>query len=186
LLTRRVPSMVANRLISFLTGVKLHDYGCTLKAYRREVMENVRLYGEMHRFIPAYASWVGAKITEIEVRDHPRQYGRSKYGLSRTFSVILDLITLIFLQRYSTKPIRLFGGGGLLLLLLGGLVSLFVIWRRVFLGGEWMSPMILIAFFLGIMGVMFVLMGLIAEIIIRTYHESQGKPIYVIREKVNL
>lgn len=186
LLTRRFPSMVANRLISFLTGVRLHDYGCTLKAYRREVMENVRLYGEMHRFIPAYASWVGAKITEIEVRDHPRRYGSSKYGLSRTFSVILDLITLIFLQRYSTKPIRLFGGGGLLLLLLGGLVSLFVIWRRVFLGGEWMSPMILIAFFLGIMGVMFVLMGLIAEIIIRTYHESQGKPIYVIREKVNL
>ncbi len=186
LLTRRFPSMVANRLISFLTGVRLHDYGCTLKAYRREVMENVRLYGEMHRFIPAYASWVGARITEIEVMDHPRRYGSSKYGLSRTFSVILDLITLMFLQRYSTKPIRLFGGGGLLLLLLGGLFSLFVIYRRVFLGGEWMSPMILIAFFLGIMGVMFVLMGLIAEIIIRTYHESQGKPIYVIREKVNL
>jgi len=185
LLTRRFPSMVANRLISFLTGVRLHDYGCTLKAYRREVMENVRLYGEMHRFIPAYASWVGAKITEIEVKDHPRRYGSSKYGLSRTFSVILDLITLIFLQRYSTKPIRLFGGGGLLLLLLGGLVSLFVIWRRVFLGGEWMSPMILIAFFLGIMGVMFVLMGLIAEIIIRTYHESQGKPIYIVKEKIN-
>lgn len=186
LLTRRFPSMVANRLISFLTGVKLHDYGCSLKAYRREIFKNLRLYGEMHRFIPACASWVGARIAEVEVKDHPRRYGRSKYGLSRTFSVLLDLITMMFLQRYSTKPIRLFGGAGLMLLLLGGLTALFVIYRRLFLGGRWMSPMILIAFFFAIMGVMFILLGLVAELIIRTYHESQGKPIYVIRESYNL
>ncbi|RLB07893.1 MAG: glycosyltransferase [Deltaproteobacteria bacterium] len=185
LLKRRFPSVLANWLISELTGVKLHDYGCTLKAYRRDVLKDVRLYGEMHRFIPAYASWVGAKITEVEVTDHPRRYGRSKYGLSRTVSVILDLITILFLQRYSTKPIRLFGGAGMILLALGGLVGLFVLYRKVFLGGVWMSPMILIAFLFAIMGVMFTLMGLIAEIIIRTYHESQGKPIYVIRSMVN-
>ena len=185
LLKRRFPSVLANWLISELTGVKLHDYGCTLKAYRRDVLKDVRLYGEMHRFIPAYASWVGAKITEVEVTDHPRRYGRSKYGLSRTVSVILDLITILFLQRYSTKPIRLFGGAGMILLALGGLVGLFVLYRKVFLGGVWMSPMILIAFLFAIMGVMFTLMGLIAEIIIRTYHESQGKPIYVIKSMVN-
>lgn len=185
-LTRRFPSMVANRLISFLTGVKLHDYGCSLKAYRREIFKDLRLYGEMHRFIPACASWVGAKIAEVEVKDHRRRYGRSKYGLSRIFSVLLDLITMIFLQRYSTKPMRLFGGTGLMLLLVGGLTALFVIYRRLFLGGQWMSPMILIAFFFAIMGVMFILLGLVAELIIRTYHESQGKPIYVIRETYNL
>lgn len=185
-LNKKFPSAVANRLISWLTGVKLHDYGCTLKAYRREILKDVRLYGEMHRFIPAYASWVGARITELKVAHHPRKHGKSKYGLSRTTSIILDLITILFLQRYSTKPIRLFGGAGMLLLVLGGLTGLFVLVRRLVWGGVWISPMILISFLFITMGVMFILLGLIAEIIIRTYHESQAKPIYAIKSTVNL
>lgn len=185
LFKRRFPSALANRLISLLTRVRLHDYGCTLKAYRREILKDVRLYGEMHRFIPAYASWVGASITELEVAHHPRRHGRSKYGLSRTSSVILDLITIIFLQRYSTKPIRLFGGAGMILLSLGVLTGLFVLFRRLVWGGVWISPMILISFLFLTMGVMFILLGLIAEIIIRTYHESQAKPIYVVKSMIN-
>jgi glycosyltransferase involved in cell wall biosynthesis len=183
---KRLPSALANRLISWLTRVKLHDYGCTLKAYRRDVLKDVRLYGEMHRFIPAYASWVGARITELKVVHHPRKHGKSKYGLSRTTSIILDLITILFLQRYSTKPIRLFGGAGMLLLVLGGLTGIFVLLRRIIWGGVWISPMILISFLFITMGVMFILLGLIAEIIIRTYHESQAKPIYAIKSTVNL
>jgi glycosyltransferase involved in cell wall biosynthesis len=186
LLNKRFPSTLANGLISWLTGVKLHDYGCTLKAYRRDILKDVHLYGEMHRFIPAYASWVGATITEMEVAHHPRRHGRSKYGLSRTTSIILDLITILFLQRYSTKPIRLFGGAGMTLFGLGILAGLFVLYRRIIWGGVWISPMILIAFFFITMGVMFILLGLIAEIIIRTYHESQGKPIYAIKSTMNL
>lgn len=185
LFNKRFPSAVANRLISWLTGVRLHDYGCTLKAYRRNILKDVRLYGEMHRFIPAYASWVGARIAEIEVVHHPRKHGRSKYGLSRTSSIILDLITILFLQRYSTKPIRLFGGAGMILLTLGVLTGLFVLLRRLVWGGVWISPMILISFLFVTMGVMFILLGLIAEIIIRTYYESQGKPIYAIKSTVN-
>jgi glycosyltransferase involved in cell wall biosynthesis len=186
LLNKRFPSALANRLISWLTGVRLHDYGCTLKAYRRDILKDVRLYGEMHRFIPAYASWVGARITEIEVAHHPRRHGRSKYGLSRTTSIILDLITFLFLQRYSTKPIRLFGGTGMILFVLGVLTGLFVLYRRIIWGGAWISPMILISFLFVTMGVMFILLGLIAEIIIRTYHESQKKPIYAIKSTENL
>jgi len=185
LLNKRFPSALANRLISWLTRVRLHDYGCTLKAYRRDILKDVRLYGEMHRFIPAYASWVGARITELEVTHHPRRHGRSKYGLSRTTSIILDLITFLFLQRYSTKPIRLFGGAGMTLFSLGILTGLFVLYRRIIWGGVWISPMILISFLFITMGVMFILLGLIAEIIIRTYHESQGKPIYVVKSMIN-
>ena len=184
-LSKKFPSAVANRLISWLTSVRLHDYGCTLKAYRRDILKDVRLYGEMHRFIPAYASWVGARITEMEVAHHPRKHGKSKYGLSRTSSIILDLITILFLQRYSTKPIRLFGGAGMTLFVLGILTGLFVLLRRIIWGGVWISPMIFIAFLFITMGVMFVLLGLVAEIIIRTYHESQGKPIYIIKSMVN-
>jgi len=186
LLNKRFPSAMANKLISWLTGVKLHDYGCTLKAYRRDILKDIRLYGEMHRFIPAYASWVGARITELEVAHHPRRHGRSKYGLSRTTSIILDLITILFLQRYSTKPIRLFGGAGMILFALGVLTGLFVLLRRLVWGGVWISPMILISFLFITMGVMFILLGLIAEIIIRTYHESQKKPIYAIKSTENL
>ena len=185
-LNKRLPSAMANRLISWLTRVRLHDYGCTLKAYRRDILRDVRLYGEMHRFIPAYASWVGARITELEVSHHPRKHGKSKYGLSRTTSIILDLITILFLQRYSTKPIRLFGGAGMTLFVLGVLTGFFVLFRKIIWGGVWISPMILVSFLFITMGVMFILLGLIAEIIIRTYHESQGKPIYVIKSTVNL
>ncbi|MCJ7664699.1 MAG: glycosyltransferase family 2 protein [Desulfobacterales bacterium] len=185
LLNKKFPSALANRLISWLTRVRLHDYGCTLKAYRRDILKDVRLYGEMHRFIPAYASWVGARITELEVTHHPRRHGKSKYGLSRTTSIILDLITFLFLQRYSTKPIRLFGGAGMTLFVLGILTGLFVLYRRIIWGGAWISPMILISFLFITMGVMFILLGLIAEIIIRTYHESQGKPIYVVKSMIN-
>jgi glycosyltransferase involved in cell wall biosynthesis len=185
LLKRRFPSALANRLISWLTRVRLHDYGCTLKAYRRDILKDVRLYGEMHRFIPAYASWVGARITELAVVHHPRTHGRSKYGLSRTTSIILDLITILFLQRYSTKPIRLFGGAGMTLFGLGFLGGLFVLYRKLVWGGIWISPMILISFLFITMGVMFILLGLIAEIIIRTYHESQGKPIYIVKSMIN-
>ena len=184
-LSKKFPSAMANKLISWLTRVKLHDYGCTLKAYRRDILRDVRLYGEMHRFIPAYASWVGARITELEVAHHPRKHGRSKYGLSRTTSIILDLITILFLQRYSTKPIRLFGGAGMILFGLGGVAGLFVLYRRLVLGGVWISPMILLSFLFITMGVMFILLGLIAEIIIRTYHESQEKPIYAIKSTIN-
>lgn len=184
-LSKKFPSSMANRLISWLTKVRLHDYGCTLKAYRRDILKDVRLYGEMHRFIPAYASWVGARITELEVAHHPRKYGRSKYGLSRTTSIILDLITILFLQRYVTKPIRLFGGVGMVLLVLGFLTGVFVLFRKLIWGGVWISPMILISFLFITMGVMLILLGLIAEIIIRTYHESQGKPIYVVKSMVN-
>jgi glycosyltransferase involved in cell wall biosynthesis len=184
-LTRRLPSVLANALTSWLTGVALHDYGCTLKAYRRDILKDVRLYGEMHRFIPAYASWVGARITEIEVTHHPRRHGTSKYGLSRTISVILDLFTILFLQRYSTKPIRLFGGAGIALMGLGVIAGMFVVYRTLFLGGVWVSPMLFISFLFTVMGVMFVMMGLIAEIIMRTYHESQGKPIYNVRSLRN-
>jgi glycosyltransferase involved in cell wall biosynthesis len=186
LLNKRFPSALANTLISWLTRVKLHDYGCTLKAYRKDILKDIRLYGEMHRFIPAYASWVGARITEMEVTHYPRRHGKSKYGLSRTTSIILDLITFLFLQRYSTKPIRLFGGAGMILFSLGTLTGLFVLYRRIIWGGVWISPMILISFLFITMGVMFILLGLIAEIIIRTYHESQKKPIYAIKSTLNL
>jgi glycosyltransferase involved in cell wall biosynthesis len=186
LLNKRFPSALANRLISWLTGINLHDYGCTLKAYRRHILKDIHLYGEMHRFIPAYAAWVGAQITEMEVTHHPRRHGRSKYGLSRTTSIILDLITFLFLQRYSTKPIRLFGGVGMILFCLGILIGFFVLYRTLVWGGVWISPMIFISFLFITMGVMFILLGLIAEIIIRTYHESQQKPIYAIKSTINL
>jgi len=193
-LTRRLPSMIANGIISKTTGVALHDYGCTLKAYHRDIVSNLHLYGEMHRFIPALASWVGGKIAEVVVDHHPRRFGTSKYGLTRTFRVILDLMTVKFLLRYSTHPIQIFGkiglffgGPGILMLLLmvvahlmynlfgvesmAGIVELV---KRPF----WViTPFMLILFCM-----QFISMGLLAEIQIRTYHESQSKPIYVIRE----
>ena len=186
-LTRRVPSWLANRLISAITGVRLHDYGCTLKAYRREVMDEVRLYGEMHRFIPIHAVWAGARVTELEVNHRPRTAGRSKYGLSRTFKVILDLITVTFLGRYATKPLYFFGFLGMLLmgcgLFAGGetLVEKFVYGTKVHT-----NPVILLAVFLSLAGLQLVLIGLLAEILTRTYHEATGRPIYVVRETRNL
>lgn len=181
-LTRRLPSMVANWLISRVTGVSLHDYGCTLKAYRREVLEGFRLYGEMHRFIPAYAGSVGARITEMPVRHHARRHGRTKYGLNRTVKVLLDLLTVKFLVSYAANPIYLFGGTGVLLIVPGGLMLFFLMLRRLLLAVSVLaSPLFLPSIMLVILGFQSILMGLIAELLVRTYHESQAKPTYSVR-----
>jgi glycosyltransferase involved in cell wall biosynthesis len=184
--TRKLPSKVANALISWVTGVRLHDYGCTLKAYRREVLQYVKLYGEMHRFIPAVASWAGASITEVPVRHHPRRFGKSKYGISRTLRVVLDLITVKMLGSYSTKPIYLFGFVGFVLWMFAILSFLVVVIQKLLPPYVWAhnNPLLLLSVFLAIVGVQFVLMGLLAELTIRTYHESQGKPTYAIRRVV--
>jgi len=186
-LTRTLPSRLANALISWVTGVHLHDYGCTLKAYRREVLQGFRLYGEMHRFIPAYAAAVGARITEIPVRHHPRRFGRSKYGLMRTLKVLLDLFTVKFLLSYFHKPIYLFGGVGLTLILPSTLLLIFLIIRRIFWHvGLLTSPLFQLSLMFIILGFQSILMGLIAELLVRTYHEAQGKPTYTVRATLNL
>lgn len=179
LFSRKIPSFLANRLISYFTGVRLHDYGCTLKAYRREVIENINLYGEMHRFIPALASWIGASITEVPVTHHARRYGRSKYSFSRAVKVVLDLLTVKFLVSYQTKPIYFFGNIGFLLLLAGFLSALVTGVEKVFYGA-WVhrNPMFMLMVLFWIVGIQFIMMGLLAEISIRTYHESQKKPTY--------
>ncbi|MBI5823946.1 MAG: glycosyltransferase family 2 protein [Chloroflexi bacterium] len=185
--TRNFPSMLANRLISQVTGVHLHDYGCTLKAYRRDVLEGFRLYGEMHRFIPVYANSVGANITEVAVRHHPRQFGKTKYGLERTVKVILDLFTVKFLVSYSSKPIYLFGGAGSFLMAVSALIMLYLFIRRIFFDvAIATSPLLQMSAMFFIMGFQSILMGLIAEQLVRTYHESQHKPTYTIRTKINL
>ena len=185
-LTRRLPSRLANRLLAWFSGLPLHDFGCTLKAYRREVLQSVRLYGEMHRFIPIYAKWAGARITEQEVQHHARVAGRSKYGLDRAFKVLLDLVTIKFLGDYSTKPIYLFGGSGALLCLGGVLCGTLALVEK-FVYGIWAhrNPLLLLAVMLFIVGMQLIGMGLIAELLVRTYHESQRKPIYLVAEEVN-
>lgn len=181
-LTRTIPSNIANGLISRVTGVHLHDYGCTLKAYRRQALEGFRLYGEMHRFIPVFAHSVGAKITELPVRHHPRKFGVAKYGLDRTVKVILDLFTVKFLLDYSHKPMRLFGGAGLALILLGLADLLYLFIRRTFWNiPAFSSPLLQVGIMFTILGAQAILMGLIAELLARTYHESQSKPIYTVR-----
>jgi len=185
-LTRILPSRIANWLISSVTGVHLHDYGCTLKAYRREVITGFHLYGEMHRFIPVYANSVGAKITEIRVHHHPRTYGHTKYGLERTVKVILDLFTVKFLTSYANKPIYLFGGTGFLMMLLGAITLVYLFIRRVWLHvGVTASPLFWMGVTAVILGFQSILMGLIAELLVRTYHESQKKPTYTIRTILN-
>ncbi len=182
-LTRKLPSKLANLLISCISGVKLHDYGCTLKGYRREVVAHIRLYGEMHRFIPVYASWAGAKVAEIPVRHHPRFSGASKYGLTRTFKVILDLITVKMLGSYSTKPMYFFGGVGLAACTGGFFFALLTLFDKYYNGVKaHNNPLLLLAVFLFILGIQFILMGLVAELVIRTYFESQGKAPYIIRK----
>lgn len=179
-------SRIANRIICKVTGVNLHDYGCTLKAYRREVITGFRLYGEMHRFIPAFANTFGAKIVEMPVKHHPRVLGKSKYGFERIVKVILDLITVKFLSSYADKPIYLFGGAGLCLSGISFLVLLFLAIRRIFWGVSVMaSPLFMISIMVFILGFLSILMGLIAELLVRTYHESQGKTVYHIREMIN-
>jgi len=183
LFTRRVPSMAANWFISRLTGVKLKDYGCTLKAYRKEIVKHIHLYGEMHRFIPALASWAGAKVAEIEVNHRPRRKGSSKYGISRTFKVILDLITVKFLLTFSTRPIHVFGFLGIIGVL-GGLCSaVALIWMKIFYGTDMTgNPFLYLAVLLEIIGIQFIVLGLLGELIIRGYYETQKKTTYVIKE----
>jgi glycosyltransferase involved in cell wall biosynthesis len=180
-LTRTLPSNAANWLISTVTGVHLHDYGCTLKAYRRDSLTGFRLYGEMHRFIPVFAHAVGARITEIPVHHHERKYGKAKYGLERTIKVVLDLFTVKFLLDYSRKPIYLFGGAGMSLIIVSTLALLALLIRRVFWGIPVLtSPFFLIAVMFVIMGFQSILMGLIAELQVRTYYESQDKQTYTV------
>ena len=182
-LHRRLPSRIANWLISLTTRVKLHDYGCTLKAFRSEVAKELKLYGEMHRFIPALAGDLGARIVEMPVTHHPRQRGRSKYGLTRTLWVILDLLTVKFLSSYATRPSHLFGLCGLVATMLGGAISLILGIQKVFFGVKLADrPLLLFSVLLVVVGVQFVTFGLIGEMLARTYHESQEKPIYWIKE----
>jgi len=183
LVSRKIPSWIANWLIGRITGVRLHDYGCSLKAYRAEVLRNVRLYGEMHRFIPALASWVGASITEVPVNHRARTQGVSKYGISRTIRVFLDLITVKFLLSFSTRPLQIFGLWGMVLFGLGGAISLYLTLLKIFAGAQLANrPLLMLGVLMIIMGIQLISMGLLAEITIRTYHESQEKPTYVIRE----
>ncbi len=183
-ISRRLPSILANRLIARMTGVKLHDFGCTLKAYRKEVTDNIDLYGEMHRFIPALAKWVGAEIAEMKVKHHPRKHGKSKYGISRTTRVILDLMTVKFLLTFSTRPIQIFGRLGMGSGVLGFLICLYLSIRKVFFKMSLLErmPMLLLGILLILVGVQLISMGLLGEIMVRTYHESQHKPIYTIKE----
>jgi glycosyltransferase involved in cell wall biosynthesis len=184
-LNRRLPSMIANKIISWIGGVNLHDYGCTLKAYKRDILKNIKLYGEMHRFIPIYAQWIGANVSEIPVRHFPRGSGKSKYGMNRIFKIILDLMVVKFLLSYSQKPIYVFGGIGLLMILGAFLAGFYAIYLKYFRGTSFiLTPLPLLCVFLLLSGFLSILMGFLAEILTRTYYESQGKPTYQIKETI--
>jgi dolichol-phosphate mannosyltransferase len=183
---RNLPSRIANKIISLVSRVHLHDYGCTLKAYRLEVLDGVRLYGEMHRLIPVYASWMGARVTEIPVRHHPRSHGKSNYGLERVAKIILDLIVVKFLDRQFMKPIYVFGGFGMLCLLISGIAGIWALYLKFMDGLSLIqTPLPLLAVMTFITGFMCILMGLLSEILMRTYFESQGKTSYVVRNRLN-
>lgn len=195
LILRKVPSYLANRLIARLTRVPLRDRGCSLRAFHREVVQELKLYGEMHRFIPEMVSFAGFRMAEVPVNHRPRVAGKSKYGISRTLRVLLDLITILYLQRYFDRPMRLFGALGMLFGVPGGLLGVYLAGLKVAAGvlGGWQGfhsvrlserPLLLLAVMLVILGVQFLVMGLIAELMVRTYYETQGKPIYYIREVV--
>ncbi len=184
-LTRRLPSSIANWIISKVTGVALHDYGCTLKIYRSPFIKEVRLFGEMHRFIPAFSGFMGARIAEMEVHHRPRSRGSSKYGLSRTLKVILDLLTVKFMDSYITKPIYLFGGGGVLMGILGLAMAAFTLYKKFFLGIFVKDqPLFQVSIFFALIGFQSILLGLLAEILIRVYYDIKDKPTYFVREKV--
>ena len=186
-LSRRLPSQMANRLISWVTGVKLHDYGCTLKAFRREVIQNINLYGEMHRFIPAIASGMGISFAEVKVNHRARRFGTSKYGISRTIRVVLDLITVKFMLSYATRPLHVFGTVGVVSSSLGLFIGLILTIQRQFFGvGLANRPLLLLAVLLIFMGIQFITIGLLAELVVRTYHESQKKPIYFVRKVLGM
>jgi len=180
---RKIPSWIANFIIGKITGVQLHDYGCTLKAYRRDVVEHLKLYGEMHRFIPALAKWSGARVTEMVVNHRPRIHGQTKYGLTRSVKVILDLITVKFLGTFSTKPLHIFGGVGLLSLLAAFFCGSAVVYQKLFHKMDMTgNPLFLLTVIFIMTSVQFLLMGLLAEMLARTYHESQNKPTYILRQ----
>jgi len=184
-LTRLLPSIAANRLIALVTGVHLHDYGCSLKAYRAELLADMNLYGELHRFLPALAFIEGARIAEIPVRHHPRRYGQSKYGLDRTFRVAMDLLTIWFMKKFLTRPMHVFGLFGLLSMVLGSILGGYLTFVKLFLGQSIGNrPLLILAVVLLLAGVQLFSCGLLAELLMRTYHESQGKPIYRVREVV--
>lgn len=186
-LTRKLPSVVANWFISKITGIRLHDYGCILKAYKVKVIENTNLYGEMHRFIPAYAYWRGAKVTEIAVTQRKRLHGKSNYGMGRIFKVLLDLIVIKFLDKYMNRPMHFFGGIGFISLVLGVLAGLLSVFLKLVHSRDFVqTPLPTFSALLIIVGVQMVVMGIIAEILMRTYYESQGKKPYIIKDKINL
>ncbi len=182
-LSRRLPSVVANKLIGFLTGVRIHDYGCTLKAYRSEIIKNIDLYGEMHRYIPAVASWLGVTVSEVSVNHRARKYGKSKYGISRTIRVILDIIFIKYMINYSQRPIQIFGLIGLITGGIGSILTLYLIIMRLFFEQALSArPLFTLSIFMIFIGVQLITMGIIAELIMRTYHEAQNKPTYAIKE----
>src|SRR4051812_41781596 len=183
---RKLPSRIANRMISAISGVRLHDYGCSLKAYRRDVLRDVKLYGEMHRFIPIYASWQGARVSEMVVNHRARRAGKSKYGLSRTFKVVLDLMVVKFLASYATKPIHVFGGFGLLSWLGAALAFALAVYFKLTGQKDFVeTPLPLVTVMFTLIGALSLLMGLLAELVIRTYYESQGKRPYLVAEELN-
>jgi len=184
LVSRKIPSQIANRIISWIGGVPLHDYGCSLKAYRREVIQDVKLYGEMHRFIPIYASWAGARVAEIPVDHHARTMGKSKYGISRTIKVVFDLMTIKFMAEYHTKPIYVFGTFGMIAFFLSMVATVWAIVLKVEGISFIQTPLPVVAVVMLAISVQFFLMGLLAELLVRTYHESQDKAIYAVRERV--
>ncbi len=185
LISRKIPSQIANRIISWIGGVPLHDYGCSLKAYRREVIQDVKLYGEMHRFIPIYASWAGARVAEIPVDHQPRTRGKSKYGISRTIKVVFDLMTIKFMASYQTKPIYVFGGFGMLAFIISLIAGVWAVVLKLAYGTSFiLTPLPVITVVMLAISVQFFLMGLLAELLVRTYHESQDKAIYAVREKI--
>lgn len=185
LISRKIPSQIANKIISWIGDVPLHDYGCSLKAYRRDVIQDVRLYGEMHRFIPIYASWAGARVTEIPVDHHARTMGKSKYGISRTIKVVFDLITIKFMAEYHTKPLYVFGAFGMIAFAISMIAGVWAVVLKLAYGTSFiLTPLPIITVVMLAISVQFFLMGLLAELLVRTYHESQDKAIYAVREKI--
>ena len=183
-MTRLIPSQIANWLIAQVTGVKVHDYGCSLKAYRAELIADMNLYGELHRFLPALAFIEGARIAEIPVRHHPRQFGKSKYGLDRTFRVVMDLITVFFMRKFLTRPMHVFGSMGVLSIFLGTVIGLYLTTLKLSFGESINRPLLILVVVLILTGVQLFCFGLLAELLMRTYHESQGRPIYRVREVI--
>lgn len=183
--SRRLPSLLANALISRITKVKLHDYGCSLKAYRAEVIKGLIIYGELHRFIPALVNLSGARVTEVEVRHHPRRFGRSKYGLSRTYRVLLDLLLMFFFRKFATKPLHIFGLTGGVLFFLGFLIEGYLTCLKLFLHQKiGHRPLLILGVLLILAGINLLGTGLLAELLIRIYYESSGKRIYAVREVI--